>query len=74
MNLQQWRTAQGLDTTEAAARLGISQASVSRIENGEQFPSPETMSKLFLSSGGEIKAADLHDAWAEAKRAKEAAE
>lgn len=73
MNLREWRNSKSLDTTEAAAQLGISQPSVSRIENGEQFPSAETIEKMERLSDGEITVADLHAVWTEARRAREGA-
>lgn len=75
MNLREWRNAKDLKMPAAAELLGLSQPSLSRIEAGEQFPSPETIEKLAKASNGEITASDLHDAWLEAKKkARDAAE
>jgi transcriptional regulator with XRE-family HTH domain len=69
MDLQQWRESKGLNQAEAAKRLDLSQATVSRIENGEQFPPPETIEALSKKTGGAITAADLFAAWQAAQAA-----
>lgn len=63
MNLTQWRKKNKLTMGEAAARLGVTQPTVSRIENGAQLPSSATIAKLHKNSDGLITAVDLFKAW-----------
>lgn len=67
MNLKEWRKEAKLKMAEAADKLGISQPTISRIENGEQFPGPETIELLVTNTGGAVTADDLHAAWKQAR-------
>lgn len=49
--LQAYRAARGFTVKEFAVFAGISTASVSRIERGEQWPSKVTLSKLMKATG-----------------------
>jgi len=60
MDVKKWRENMGLSSTQAAAVLGLSQPSVSRIERGEQWPDPETMERLVQASGGAITPDAMH--------------
>lgn len=75
MNLKEWRTQHAkLTMAQAVEQLGISQPTISRIENGEQFPSPETIELLAIKTEGLITADDLHGAWKQARETSSEAE
>jgi transcriptional regulator with XRE-family HTH domain len=59
MNLIEWRKSQGLKQFEAAERLGVSPAQLSRIERGAQWPEPATILKIETGTGGEVTANDI---------------
>ncbi|WP_207793817.1 helix-turn-helix transcriptional regulator, partial [Polymorphobacter multimanifer] len=48
--VRSWRKRLSLKQEDAAARLGITQSSLSRIETGQQFPDRET-ARLFVEAG-----------------------
>jgi transcriptional regulator with XRE-family HTH domain len=45
-----WRRQQGLNQTEAAARIGVAQPVLSRIEGGSRIPDRDT-ARLFVDAG-----------------------
>lgn len=47
-NLKKWREDKGMTPTELAELTGVSQASISRIENGEQQPRPNLLNKIAM--------------------------
>lgn len=57
--LREWRDAQGMSQAQFAARIGTSIPSVSRIEAGEQWPSPELMRRIEEETEGVVTAADV---------------
>lgn len=58
--LRAYRKARKLRIDQMAKRLGVSSASLSRIERGEQWPSTrEFFEKLLSATEGEVKADDL---------------
>lgn len=59
MNLMDWRKSQGLKQFEAAERLGVSPAQLSRIERGAQWPEPQTILKIEEGTGGDVTANDI---------------
>lgn len=68
MNLKQWRAKQGLTMDQAAPLLGISQPTISRIEDGTNLPNSTTMKKLAEKTGGAITFVALVKAWEAAQR------
>lgn len=46
--LRKWREARGMSQSELAARLGVDQSTVSRIERGDLVPSPSV--KIIFNS------------------------
>lgn len=63
MNITEWRASKGKNQAEAAEFLGVAQPTVSRIERGTLFPSPEIIQQFIVRTAGEITADDLHAAW-----------
>jgi transcriptional regulator with XRE-family HTH domain len=65
MNLTEWRRRQGLQSRQAAARLGIGPKSYSRYEAGRRIPRPATLRRIFLITGGAVTPDDFYDiaAW-----------
>lgn len=57
--LREWRDAQGVSQAWVADKIGTSIPSVSRIEAGEQWPSPELMRRIEEVTAGFVTAADL---------------
>lgn len=50
-SLLAWRTAKGLSQREAAAQLGMTQASYSRFELGRNRPRIETLKRILAETG-----------------------
>jgi transcriptional regulator with XRE-family HTH domain len=63
MNLQTWRKERDMTQAAAADFLGIPQPTISRIERGEIFPGPETLTLLAEKSDGAISPDDIHETW-----------
>ena len=63
MNLLSWRKRNDLTQAEACEVLGIPQPVISRIERGEVFPRPETLTLLLEKTGGAISPDDIHEVW-----------
>lgn len=62
--LVKWRTKNRLTLKQAADRLGLSYASqVHYIENGINFPKPETIIQIEAATGGVVTVADHLRAW-----------
>lgn len=59
MKLSEWRKKHDLTMVQAAERLGLSQASISRIEAGEQWPDRKTVEKIMAATDGEVGPNDL---------------
>jgi transcriptional regulator with XRE-family HTH domain len=57
--LQSYRERAGLTLDVLAERVGVSKATLSRIENRKQAPSLDLVSKLKAASGGEVSADDF---------------
>ena len=57
--LRDFRKSQDWTLDEMAERIGSSPASLSRIENGEQWPGPEVVARIIELSGGELSAGDV---------------
>jgi transcriptional regulator with XRE-family HTH domain len=72
-SLRTWRKAQKITLGELSKRLGMSDASLSRIERGEQWPDRETMQRIVDETNGDVSINDLFEAGAPAPRV-EAAE
>lgn len=58
MNLRDWREAEGLTQEQAAARIGISQGTLSRYESGKQEPSMATVRRIKAATDGKVTAED----------------
>lgn len=63
MNITEWRNAKGKNQADAAEALGTTQPTISRIERGDLFPSPDMIQQFITKSDGEITADDLHTAY-----------
>ena len=72
-SLRTWRKAQKITLGELSKRLGMSDASLSRIERGEQWPDRETIQRIVDETNGDVSINDLFEAGALAPRV-EAAE
>jgi transcriptional regulator with XRE-family HTH domain len=72
-SLRTWRKAQKITLGELSKRLGMSDASLSRIERGEQWPDRETIQRIVDETNGDVSINDLFEAGALALRV-EAAE
>lgn len=59
MKLKEWRDANNLKMIPAAKKLGLSQPTISRIEDGSVFPSFKTIEKIRIKTKGAVTAADL---------------
>ena len=70
--LRDWRLAAGLSQAEFADKIGTSVPSVSRIEAGDQWPSPALMRAIEEVTIGEVTSADILATYK--KSAKQAAE
>jgi len=58
MKLRDWRAREGLSLEACGERLGLSHATLSRIERGKHYPDRETIQKIFERTDGEVT---LHD-------------
>lgn len=67
MNLLAWRKKMGFDQAKAAVVLGVSQPTISRIEAGSLFPSPEKAAQIVRRSRGKITLAALSAAYLSAR-------
>lgn len=70
MNLLEWRKAKNLNQADASKLLDIGQGTISRIETGEMFPSPETLAQINERTNGAVTADDLHAEYMAIKRSK----
>lgn len=59
MNLKTWRKSKKLTQAAAGELLGLSQPSLARIEAGEQWPTPETISLIETGTKGAVTANDI---------------
>lgn len=57
--LRKFRNKHGIGIDEMARRAGTSKASISRIENGSQWPSGGLLSRLIRATNGEVTADDF---------------
>lgn len=59
MNLTEWRKQNDLTMTEAAKRLGVSQATISRLESGKHWPDRATIQKIIKRTKGGVTPNDF---------------
>jgi len=59
MNIRDWRLSRDLTQLDCAERLGISQATLSKIESGSQIPGRRTAERIEAATNGEVTAAEL---------------
>lgn len=59
MTLKEWRDANKLSMISAAAKLQLSQSTISRIEAGKQWPDRDTLAKIVAGTDGAVTANDL---------------
>lgn len=59
MNIREWRTSRGLTQRLFAEQLGISQATLSKIECGASQPTRQTAKRIEAATDGEVSAAEL---------------
>lgn len=57
--LRAWRKAERLSIEKASSQLGISSASLSRIERGEQWPDRSLLGRIVELTRGEITPNDI---------------
>lgn len=69
MNLRDWREREGINQTELADRLGVTAATVSRIENGEFVPSGPLLVKIESETSNEVTPNDILEVFKSAKDA-----
>ena len=58
-SLRTWRKARKITLDELSKRLGMSDASLSRIERGEQWPDRETILKILAETNGDVSVNDI---------------
>lgn len=59
MNIREWRVFRGSTQQRCAEALGVSQATLSKIECGSAVPSPQTAKRIEAATNGEVTAAEL---------------
>lgn len=59
MKLKDWRHANELTMSQAAQRLGVSQATISRLEGGKQRPDWPTMEAIAAITNGAVTPNDF---------------
>ncbi len=59
MNLRAWRKSEGLQTDEAATRLGIRPSTLAAYEKGARRPRAEVAKRIETVTGGAVSAASL---------------
>lgn len=59
MYLYDYLLEEGMSQGEFARRCELSAAAVSRIINGQRFPSPETIYVIHIATGGKVGADDF---------------
>ena len=57
--LRSWRKAKKLTQSALAERLGVTVPTVSRIEVGQQWPTPHLMAAIERVTRGHVSAADI---------------
>lgn len=57
--VRDFRKEEGMTLAIMAARVGISPASMFRIETGDQWPSPEIITRIVDLSDGKLTVADV---------------
>ena len=62
MKLKNWRKSQNLRLTDAAALVGCSPSTLSRLENDKQGFSRKLLQKIHQVTGGEVTPTDFLDA------------
>jgi transcriptional regulator with XRE-family HTH domain len=67
--LRDWRKARKMTQETLAKRLGTTGATVSRIEAGEQWPSPAFLTAIERTTKGGVKTADILSDYQSAQRA-----
>ena len=73
-SLRTWRKAQKITLGELSKRLGMSDASLSRIERGEQWPDRDTIQKIVAETNGGVSINDFFELAAPAAPRVKAAE
>lgn len=66
--LRTWRKARKLTLAQFAERSGLSVGHLCKLERGQQWPGPETMTVIEKSTRGAVTAADIVQDYQAAKR------
>lgn len=66
--LREWRVLKRVTQTRLAARVGATAATISRIEAGEQWPSPPLLTAIERTTKGAVTAADIVSDYQQAQR------
>lgn len=61
MKLREWRQAQGLSMEQLGDLIGLTQSSVSRIENGKNRPEWGTLDRIVQVTDGAVTPNDFAD-------------
>jgi len=60
MKLTEYMAKKGINETEMARLLGMSQPTVSRYLSGERMPKPRNMAKIVAVTGGRVRPDDFY--------------
>ena len=60
-SLRAWRKSQKITLDELSKRIGISDASLSRIERGEQWPDRATIQRIVAETNGDVGINDFFE-------------
>ena len=61
MKLKDYIIQEGISQKRFAIRCKMSPAAICRLIKGERFPKPETITRIFTASKGEVTANDFHE-------------
>jgi len=63
MQLSEYRNSANVTLAEIAARVGVTEVSMSRYERGIRRPRPEIIAKIEAVTDGHVTANDFNQAW-----------